>query len=93
MATPAGPGGAAATLREVFAREMRLRGYSPRTVRVYEAHVRGFVRHVRRHPREVEDPQIRAYLEDRSSAASTRELPLSRRPTQQSVGILGGVIY
>ena len=44
-------------------REMRLRGYSPRTIKSYVSCLRLFIRHIRPlHPRDVSDREIRAFI-------------------------------
>lgn len=61
---------------ETVRKEMRLRNYSPKTVKAYRSCLRTFVRHVLpRHPRDIENEEIRGFLlhliEDQEWAAST----------------------
>ena len=49
-------------LREAMQRELKLRGYSPKTARVYVRHVEGFTRYFKRSPAELDQEHIRQYL-------------------------------
>jgi site-specific recombinase XerD len=50
-------------LLETVRRELRLRNYSPKTIKAYSSCLRSFVRHfARRHPRELSEQDIRGYL-------------------------------
>jgi site-specific recombinase XerD len=50
-------------LFEVFNEELRLRNYSPKTIKAYASNLRAFVRHFSpRHPRELTGEDIRRYL-------------------------------
>jgi site-specific recombinase XerD len=67
-------------LFDVLAQEMRLRNYSPKTIKAYKSCIRGFVRFISpRHPRELQDEDIRAYLvhlidEKKSSSATVHQV-------------------
>jgi integrase/recombinase XerD len=50
-------------LFDVLTKEMRLRNYSPKTIKSYKSHIRAFVRHIApHHPREINDEDMRSYL-------------------------------
>ncbi|GJQ21985.1 MAG: integrase [Bacteroidia bacterium] len=50
-------------LFEVLVEEMRLRNYSPKTIKAYKSNIRSFVRHFApRHPRALTEEDIRRYL-------------------------------
>ena len=52
------------TLISTLVREMRLRGYSHKTIKAYRSHLRAFIRyHAPRHPRALSDEDIRAYID------------------------------
>ena len=54
----------APTLISSLVREMRLRGYSHRTIKAYTSYLRAFIRyHAPRHPRTLSDEDIRAYID------------------------------
>lgn len=53
----------APTVLSVLAQEMKLRHYSPKTLKSYKSCLRAFMRHMApRHPRELSSDDIRAYL-------------------------------
>jgi integrase/recombinase XerD len=63
-------------LFEVLSRELRLRNYSPKTIKAYKSIIRSFAHHFKpRHPRELTENDIRNYLlyllEEKQSASST----------------------
>jgi integrase/recombinase XerD len=63
-------------LFDTFRREMRLRGYSPKTIKAYRSCLRSFVHYFKpRHPRELTENDIREYLlhliADKMHAAGT----------------------
>lgn len=65
------------TLGGAIEREVKLRGWSPRTAESYVYWMRHYVRfHGRRHPREMREAEVRAFLEhlatERKVAASTQ---------------------
>jgi integrase/recombinase XerD len=64
-------------------RELRIRAYSPRTIKVYRGHIRRFVRRVGRHPREVGAEGVRDYLH-----LLVREVNVSRAYLNQAVSAL-----
>jgi integrase/recombinase XerD len=50
-------------LLDTVRQELQLRNYSPKTIKAYRSCIRGFVHHfLPRHPRELEDTDIRQYL-------------------------------
>lgn len=50
-------------LYSVMAQEMRLRNYSPKTIKSYKSCIRSFVKYIQpMHPREANDKDIRKYL-------------------------------
>ena len=52
-----------AGLFETVRQEMRLRGYSSKTIKAYLSCLRLFVRHIRpKHPREATDTDLRSFL-------------------------------
>lgn len=63
------------TTREKMVVELRLRGYSPQTIRTYVSCARRFVEHFMKHPSELTHEDLRGYfleLEEQGLAASTR---------------------
>lgn len=84
-ATSPGPLGAGRPpmLSEVMREQMRLRRYARRTEEAYVGWTRKFIRYHRgRHPRELGDVEVRAYLSylanQRNVAASTQRQVLKR---------------
>jgi site-specific recombinase XerD len=67
-------------LFEVLTTELRLRNYSPKTIKAYKSCIRSFVLHFKpRHPRELENGDIRSYLvyllnNKRQSAGSVNQV-------------------
>jgi len=67
-------------LFEVLTSELKLRNYSPKTIKAYKSCIRSFVVHFQsRHPRDLENKDIRAYLvylldEKRQSAGSVNQV-------------------
>lgn len=60
---PAMPQPPPAGLFETVRREMRLRGYSQKTIKAYQSCIRTLVRHFRpKHPRELSDGHLRSFL-------------------------------
>jgi integron integrase len=93
---------AGATLLDVVREELRTRHYSRRTEGAYVAWIRRFVRHNRpRHPREMGDADVRAYLAhlavDRKVSASTQSQALAalqflyRDVLRRPIGFVSGV--
>jgi integron integrase len=71
-----------ATLLEAVRLELRTRHYSRRTEQAYVGWIRRYVLHYRgRHPRELDEPEVRAYLAhlavDRNVSASTQSQALA----------------
>ncbi|MGH2568950.1 MAG: site-specific tyrosine recombinase/integron integrase [Bacteroidota bacterium] len=64
------------SLFEVLKKELRLRNYSPKTIKAYKSVIRSFVKHIDpKHPREVTETDLRAYLlhllQEKKMAASS----------------------
>ncbi len=52
------------TLFEVLTQELRLRGYSPKTIKAYKSCIRCFAEHFSpKHPREITNDEMRGYLD------------------------------
>lgn len=70
----------AGKLFEVLRQELKLRNYSPKTIKSYRSHLRSFVAHFApRHPRELSNEDIRRYLLNlievkKSSAGSVNQV-------------------
>ncbi len=92
----------ATTLLEAVRLELRTRHYSRRTEQAYIAWIRRYVRHYRgRHPRELDEPEVRAYLghlaTERKVSASTQSQALAaiqflyRDVLRRPIGFVTGV--
>ncbi len=68
-------------LKEAMRRELRLRNYSPSTIKVYLQHMKEFVRHFGRNPSELGKDDINRYLlhmaEERDLSATYRDQAVS----------------
>ena len=91
-----------ATLLGAVRLELRTRHYSRRTEQAYIAWIRRYVRHYRgRHPRELDEPEVRAYLAhlavERKVSASTQSQALAaiqflyRDVLRRPIGFVTGV--
>jgi integron integrase len=91
-----------ATLLGAVRLELRTRHYSRRTEQAYIAWIRRYVRHYRgRHPRELDEPEVRAYLVhlavERKVSASTQSQALAaiqflyRDVLRRPIGFVTGV--
>jgi integron integrase len=91
-----------ATLLGAVRLELRTRHYSRRTEQAYVAWIRRYVRHYRgRHPRELDEPEVRAYLAhlaiERQVSASTQSQALAaiqflyRDVLRRPIGFVTGV--
>ena len=68
------------TLFEVLTKELRLRNYSPKTLKGYKSCLRSFIKHIApKHPREITNEEVRNYLlfllqEKKLSAATVNQV-------------------
>src|SRR6478672_9085584 len=92
----------ATTLLTAVRLELRTRHYSRRTEQAYVAWIRRYVRHYRgRHPRDLDEPEVRAYLghlaSERKVSASTQSQALAaiqflyRDVLRRPIGFINGV--
>jgi integron integrase len=92
----------ATTLLDAVRLELRTRHYSRRTEQAYIAWIRRYVRHHRgRHPRDLDEPDVRAYLghlaTERKVSASTQSQALAaiqflyRDVLRRPIGFINGV--
>jgi|SRR5689334_21860502 len=92
----------ATTLLDAVRLELRTRHYSRRTEQAYVAWIKRYARHFRgRHPRELDEPEVRAYLAhlatERKVSASTQSQALAaiqflyRDVLRRPIGFINGV--